>query len=388
MRGEGRIFRRGRVWWVAYYAPGPDGKAAEVRESTKSESEDAARKVLRDRLRQVANHRSGVKAFAGPKAEKLTVADLLDALKADFRQRKIKSLSRQLSHLKYAREYFRDHRAQSLTTDNIRAAIRFWAERDGVSNATINRRLAIVSTAFELGIREERITRKPHIPSLPEGDARSGFFEPDQHAAMLAHLPSPLNEMARFAYRCGWRQAEVRLLRWENVDRARREVTLPDSKNGEARTIPLDDELAALFENLWQRRAFTRGKSSGLSEYVFHGKGRPMGKSNFARQWNAARASAGASVAGRIFHDYRRTAVRNLMRAGVQQSVAMKITGHLSDSVFRRYNITSTADKLDAMERQRAYLEAMKTDGGNVAELRQVTDKEADNRAAPATPHQ
>lgn len=382
MRGEGRIFRRGKVWWIAYYAPGPDGRSIETRELTGAEAESVARKLLMQRMREVANHRGGIRAFAGPRAEKLTVSNLLDSLEADFEQRAIKSLRRTKSHMKAVREYFADHRAQSLTTDQIRAAIAWWSEEGEVSNATINRRLLILGSAFELAIREERITRKPHIPHLPEGEARSGFFEPDQHALMLEHLPSPLREMAQFAYRCGWRRDEVRMLRWDAVDRAAKEVRLADSKNGEPRTLPLDEDLEALFAELWEARAHTRRGASALSEFVFHRKGRPISDTHFSRLWDRARQAAGATVKGRIFHDYRRTAVRNLMRAGVQQSVAMKITGHLSDSIFRRYNITSTEDRIDAMRRQREYLDGQGNEGGNVAELRPNADKTRTIRSA------
>jgi hypothetical protein len=60
-----------------------------------------------------------------------------------------------------------------------------------------------------------------------------------------------------------------------------------------------------------------------------------------------------ARVAGRLFHDLRRTAVRNMVRASVPQSVAMKISGHRTAAIFRRYDITSEADIREAMQRRR-----------------------------------
>ena len=95
MRGEGRVFKRGRIWWIAYYGPGEKG-AEEIRESG-SESEAAARKLLKKRLRDVANHRNGVRAFTGPSAERLTVDNLIDSLEGDYRRRGIKSLRRTIS---------------------------------------------------------------------------------------------------------------------------------------------------------------------------------------------------------------------------------------------------------------------------------------------------
>ncbi len=73
---------------------------------------------------------------------------------------------------------------------------------------------------------------------------------------------------------------------------------------------------------------------------VFHRNGKPIGE--FRKAWHTACQKAGCP--GRIPHDFRRTAVRNLERAGVPRSVAMKLTGHRTESVYRRYAIVSEAD--------------------------------------------
>lgn len=374
MRGDGRVFQRGRIWWIAYSGPSPDG-AQEIRESSESDSEQTARKLLKERLREVANHRSGVRAFAGPRAEKVTVGDLLDDLEEDYRQRRIKSMRRTLSHAKAIREYFGSERAMSITATHIRAYVKM-RSADGIANATINRETGLLSAAFNLALKEDRITRRPHIPHLPEGEARKGFFEPAEHELMLKHLDPLMGEMARFAYESGWRREEIRTLRWEHVDRAMQEVRLTDSKNGNGRVLPLRDDLAGVIERQWAARTYTkRSGTVALSEFVFHVSGRPVSDSQFSRLWDRAREAAGATVKGRIFHDYRRTAVRNMTRAGVQRSVAKEITGHVSDSIFERYNITSTADRVDALRRQKDYLEGVPREGGKVAELGAKSDR-------------
>ncbi len=72
----------------------------------------------------------------------------------------------------------------------------------------------------------------------------------------------------------------------------------------------------------------------------------PTARRGFSKRWQTACKNAG--VPGRLLHDFRRTAVRNLERAGVARSVAMKMTGHKTESVYRRYAIVSDADLQEA----------------------------------------
>jgi len=142
---------------------------------------------------------------------------------------------------------------------------------------------------------------------------------------------------------------------WSQVDRAAREIRLATSKNGRPRLLPLDDDLVALFDRMWAARQYVKwDDTTALSEFVFHENGRPLSQSVFAKRWAKAREAAGMST--RLFHDLRRSAVRNLIRSGVPEVVAMSISGHVTRSVFDRYNITSTADTLQALEKQREYV--------------------------------
>ena len=81
--------------------------------------------------------------------------------------------------------------------------------------------------------------------------------------------------------------------------------------------------------------------------HVFHRSGKPI--TAFTKAWRAACAAAGCP--GRIPHDFRRTAVRNLVRSAVPKRVAMQMTGHKTPSVFARYNIVNEADLFDAAKR-------------------------------------
>src|SRR5262249_17317541 len=162
---------------------------------------------------------------------------------------------------------------------------------------------------------------------------RQGFFETGDFSKILPHLPEPLDDMARFAFATGWRRGMLLGMRWSHVDRAGRLVTLPDSKNDDPQSVPLVDELLEVIERRWNAGEYrTGGGAIGVSEYVFHREGGPIPTSTFNTQFREARKKAGVS-SGRIFHDLRRTAARNMIRGGVPQSVAMRVTGHRSDAM-------------------------------------------------------
>ena len=188
---------------------------------------------------------------------------------------------------------------------------------------------------------------------LCEDNARQGFFEKTDFEATVSNLSPVLADVARFAYASGWRKGEILPLTWENVDRTAGEVRLATSKNGLGRVLPLTGALKDLVERRWQAREYlTPEKVTAISPHVFHAKGAPVG--DFRKAW--ATACKKAKVPGRLFHDLRRTAVRNMIRAGVPQTVAMSISGHRTISMFNRYNISNTEDRREALIRTEAHL--------------------------------
>jgi hypothetical protein len=108
---------------------------------------------------------------------------------------------------------------------------------------------------------------------------------------------------------------------------------------------------AARVQSWWQffeRRLVARRLESPL--IFLNGQGRHVG--NFSTSWGRALRRAKASFA---FHDLRRTAIRNMIRAGVPERVAMEISGHRTRAIFDRYNIVSGRDLDDAMAKRAAY---------------------------------
>jgi integrase len=118
----------------------------------------------------------------------------------------------------------------------------------------------------------------------------------------------------------------------------------------------------------------------GLSAHVFHRYGRPINRTIFGKRWRRAciRAGLGRRVkdengvlryAGKHFHDFRRTAARNMIRAGVPQSIAMRVTGHETDAMFNRYDITDNRDKVSALEAARRFSERQPGTGPSLVRI-------------------
>jgi integrase len=304
----------------------------------------------------------------------VTVGELLDNLEADYRLREIKSLRHSLGHIKPVREHFGLMRALSVTTDKIRTYIAA-RQKLGRKNAKVNRETEVLGRAFRLAAEDGKLSYTPKVPRLPEINTREGFFERTEFEAVVAKLADPLDDLARFAYLTGWRRSEVTGLRWETVDRADRELRIYDSKNGDGRVIPLAGSLWELIEKRWAAREFANKQGdSALSPWVFHRMGKPIG--NFAREWRSACKEA--KLPGKLFHDLRRTAVRDTIRSGTPQAVAMTISGHRIVSVFQRYNITSAEDKIEALRRRESYLEKRDKKGEVIAIRKGDADKDTD----------
>lgn len=216
----------------------------------------------------------------------------------------------------------------------------------GASNGEINRELALLRRAYKLGIESERIHRMPTIRLLVERNVRQGFFEPAEFDALLARLPVDIRPLATFAYHTGWRwRSEVATLTWAQVDFNASTVTLPPgtTKNGEGRTIMLFSPLREVLEAQWaQHLALYPGCA-----LVFHRDGRAI--KSIRHAWETA--CTAASLSRKIPHDFRRTAVRNMVRSGIPERVAMQMTGHRTRDVFERYNIVSPGDLQDAAKR-------------------------------------
>jgi integrase len=334
-RGFGLAYRRGRIWWVRYYVQG-----REHRESTGTIQRADAERLLKARWKQI-----GAGRFVGPREERVTMGELFDALVEDYRQNGRRSLATLGFRLAPLREAFGLVRASEVRGADVE---RYKVERLAaksrrglpVAPATLNRELAALRRAFRLAIRQERLAHAPAIALLAEHNVRQGFVDVAGFERLAAALPEPLDDVARFAYSTGWRKGEVLTLAWPSVDLAGRRIWLrrEHSKTEQPRVIVLQGELLALMERHWAARL------EGCP-LVFHRGGAAI--VDLRKPWK--RAARAAGLPALRFHDLRRSAVRNLDKAGVSETVAMHITGHKTASVYRRYRIVDEQDVARAL---------------------------------------
>ena len=230
----------------------------------------------------------------------------------------------------------------------------------GAANAAINRELAVLKRMYTLAVQAGKLLHKPHIPMLQERNVRTGFFEREQFEAIRRHLPAFAQGPVTVAYITGWRvQSEVLPLEWRRVDMAAGTVCLDPgtTKNDEGRMFPFDlmPELRDVLEHQRTVTTAVEQQEGRIIPWVFHDAGTslldPSGHavSAFRKAWRAACLKV--ACPGKIPHDFRRTAVRNLVRAGVPERVAMQLTGHKTRSVFDRYDIVNEADLRDAVQK-------------------------------------
>lgn len=292
----------------------------------------------RAKLGQIAEGR-----YVGPAAERVTFSDLEQMIMNDYRANGRQSLGDVEWHIRcHLRPFFGHKKAHEITTADVKAYIAHRQE-EGAKNGSINRELAALKRMFNLALQAERIIRKPYLPSLEENNARKGFFEQSEYEAVLAKLPEHLRPVVMFAYHTGWRiRSEVLRLTWTQIDLVTGTVRLEvgDTKNKDGRLIYLTTELHALLTAQWQTRILE-------CPFVFHDHGKQV--KTFCKNWRKACREAG--VPDKLGHDFRRTAVRNMVRAGIPERVAMQMSGHKTRSVFDRYHIVSDGDLREAARR-------------------------------------
>ncbi len=335
--GRDGLRRRDNIWHIDTTIRG-----RRIRQSCETEDREEALAILRQRVAELDRYGS-----VALRARKLTFDEMATEFLRDYEVSGKRSIGKARKSVERLREFFAGWRATSITTSDVRT----FAEkrlRAGFANGSVNRELSALRRMFNLAVEAKLLSHDhvPDIPTLQESPPRSGFFEPEQFQAVLRHLPPEIKPVALFGYETGWRLREIINLQWRQMDLEQGSVRLDPgtTKNREGRLAYLS---TSLLEVLKAQANATKAleRSQGLIiPWVFHRRGRRILR--FLASWRTACRKAGAP--GMLFHDLRRTAVRNMVRAGIPERVAMMISGHRTRSVFERYNIVSEGDLKEA----------------------------------------
>lgn len=362
--GMGGIYRPdGCKNYTIYYSR----KGKRIREATGSSNFQVAQQLLKRRVGEIAKGE-----FVGPEVERIRVAQLWEPF---LRDRKIKG--RSLEHLtrrwtKHLEPFIGQYRAADVGNDLLAEYVESRLEQ-GAKNATINREIAVIRGMLRLGFyaKPQKVTSLPKFPRLDESqNVRRGFLDPQKYQALVDNTSKSgiwMRAIFEIAYTWGWRKGELRM-RVDQVDFNANVVRLDPgvTKNKKGREVTMTPTIRALLIECARGKQpndllFTR-EPDRTPVNDFRGPWRTLCVASGVGQMlcgdckvvvTGSRCECGSKkrlgYRGLTVHDLRRTAVRNMVRAGVPEHTAMAISGHKTRSVFDRYDIVDQRDISNAM---------------------------------------
>src|SRR5262245_27594978 len=274
-RGMGRVFKRGQIWWISFYHHGK-----EVRESSKSENESVAVKLLKQRLAQ-----SETGQFVTDE-KRVTFDNMVEWLKADYKLNDLRSLGGgALVNVSHLRGFFGFDKAITITADRIRA-YQLRRREQGAAVASVNRECATLRRMFSIAIGLGKLKARPKFTMLEGETVREGFCEHGDFLRLVPELPDHIRPLVEFLYYGGWRKSAARNLEWKEIDMRGRTARLKirDAKNKEPWTLPLSGKLWQIIQD--------RAKARRLDcPYVFHVSGKRI--KDFRKTWWSACVAVG-----------------------------------------------------------------------------------------------
>ncbi len=238
---------------------------------------------------------------------------------------------RELTSVKNLNTFFGNPTLDQITPKRI-VAYKNHRYTDGVKPATINRELASLKKAFNLARREwEWCEDNPvcRVSMEQEHNTRDRWLTADEETRIMSAAPAWLRELMVFAIHTGMRQGEILGLTWAGVDLFRRTVTVFKSKNGERRTLPLNQTALDLLKH-------KAGSRSVDTELVFPSEAQTrLNPSNISRSLNLALEKA--KMTDFHFHDLRHTCATRMVQAGVDLYKVQRLLGHKLPIMTQRY---------------------------------------------------
>jgi integrase len=300
------------------------------------QTEEHAKRALKAVLGQVWTGQ-----YVAPAAARLDVAKLLDAYVEDRRVAGIKDITNTIAEVERLKRDFSGWKAVDVALPTLQQ----WATAQLATQArgTVKVKLAYVHAAFVVAKRLGLVPVVPDFPTIAVDNARTGSFTPEEFESVRARLAPPLNQFVAFLYWSGWRPSEALGLKWSDVDRARGVIPLPARrhKGKKAKALPIVGAIERVIEERWKARRV----GDRLAEWVFHRHGKPV--RDYLYAWR--RACADAGLAGRLVYDLKRSAVADMVRAGIAREIGKKNTGHASDAMWDRYAVLEVRDQAAAI---------------------------------------
>jgi integrase len=329
---SGSLYRQtgSGFWWAKYYIP---GRSKPIRESTKETDWAAAQNYLRGRLGDAARGK-----FAGLEPDRILVSSLLDRVEEDYIANGRRSTEALVCRMKHLRPVFGALRAAAVGTRQV-DAYKALRRKEGAKNATINREMEVLRRAFLIGYQDEPqlVLRPLRIVKLKEDNIREGVLAHEDYVRLRNASPEPYKTLLVCGYHLGTRLGELSKLQWSEVDfdRGLIELRRYNTKTKKPRVLPIYGDMK---EFLLLARA-ARDQHHPSCPWVFHIKGRGHFRLD-AKVWHRRATKMG--LKGLLFHDLRRTALTNMIEAGIPEKEAMEISGHTTRKTFERYHIVRT----------------------------------------------
>ncbi len=332
------LYIRGQAWWMSF-----SNKGRQYRVSTETRNKKLAEKIYRKVLTEIAEGKWFEKAAHADK----TLAELLDKYLKEYSapNKSANTVKSDTAMVKEMKEFFGDTLLHDVTPSLI-STFKTTCRDKGLAPATINHRRTLLRHAFKLAIKEwqwckenpvERVTRDK---VKNERDRWLTHAEESKLLDCCVLHPTRkdnksealywLQEIVAFALNTGMRQDEILSLEWPNADLFRKTILVVKSKNGEKRTIPMNQKV---FELLKEKAK--ANKSNG--EYVFASEaGTKILRRNLMRAFY--NATERAKIEDFRFHDLRHTFATRLAQAGIDLYMISKLLGHKDIKMTQRYS--------------------------------------------------
>jgi integrase len=315
------LFKRGQIWWISITQQGQ-----RIRESTGTHDRRLAEAILgKVRTRLIEG-----RFFEVREEKERTFAEMMERVEAEHVV-KLVSQRTYRGFIKRLVDALGPYRLADITPSMV-SQYKQRRYREGLKPASLNRELACMKKAFNLAIREWEWCRDNPVSRVAmerEHNQRDRWLLKDEELELIKHCAPWLRELVTVALGTEMRMGEILELTWRGVDVASRTVTVFRSKNGERRTIPLNETVLGVLTGKAKVRSIQ-------TDRVFFSKVfTPLESGHVRRAFPLALKKAG--VVGFHFHDLRHTFATRLAQQGVDLYTIQRLLGHKSPIMTQRY---------------------------------------------------